>query len=66
MNLSSMGFLVLIFVMAFFPPTPNPGAQGMNWAVVVYMGVLAVAGLYYAGRARKTYVGPVEYVRKSA
>lgn len=64
-NVLSLAFLALIFVFAFFPPVPKPQAMAMNWAIVVYVGVLAVAGAYYMGRARGKYDGPVEYVRKS-
>ncbi|KAF2464360.1 amino acid transporter [Lindgomyces ingoldianus] len=65
-NLLSLAFLALILVFCFFPPIPNPPASGMNWAIVVYAGVLGIAGVYYLLRARHTYNGPVEYVRKSA
>jgi choline transport protein len=64
-NILSLMFLMLIFVFAFFPPVPNPPATGMNWAIVVYVGMLAVGGFYYVLRARHVYDGPVEYVRKS-
>lgn len=65
-NLLSLAFLVLIFVFAFFPPVPNPPAATMNWAIVVYVGVLGIAAVYYLVRARHHYDGPVAYVRKSA
>lgn len=65
-NLFSLAFLVVLLVMSFFPPIPNPPPELMNWAIVVYGGVLIFAGIYYFVSARKHYVGPVEYVRKSA
>ncbi|KAF2114202.1 amino acid/polyamine transporter I [Lophiotrema nucula] len=65
-NLLSLAFLVLMYVFAFFPPVPNPPASAMNWAIVVYAGVLGLAGVYYLVRARHFYDGPVEYVRKTA
>lgn len=65
-NILAMAFCALIFVFAFFPPAPNPPAQSMNWAIVVYAGVLGIAGVYYVVSGRKKYDGPVEYVRKSA
>lgn len=65
-NLISLAFLAVVFVMSFFPPIPDPPPSAMNFAVVVYGGVLVFAGIYYYVSARKHYVGPVEYVRKSA
>lgn len=56
---------MLVFVFAFFPPIPNPPSVNMNWAIVVYTGILLFAGMYYAISARHHYDGPVEYVRKS-
>jgi amino acid transporter len=64
-NLLSMVFLVLIYVFAFFPQVPDPPSESMNWAVVVYVGILGVASVYYVIRARHHYDGPVAYVRKS-
>ena len=65
-NLASLAFLVIVFIFAFFPPLPNPPAVTMNWAIAVYGGVLLLAFTYYMIHARRNYIGPVEYVRKSA
>ncbi|KAH7112914.1 amino acid/polyamine transporter I [Dendryphion nanum] len=64
-NLLALSFMLLVYVFAFFPPVPHPVASGMNWAIVVYIGVLGIAGIYYVVRARHHYEGPVAYVRKS-
>jgi hypothetical protein len=61
----ALAFCLLTFLFAFFPPIPHPATVGMNWAIVVYAGVLSIAGVYYVLRARYHYKGPVEYVRKS-
>ena len=63
-NLLSVGFLFLAFTMIFFPPGPNPTPEGMNWAILVYGGVLIFSLTYYVFRGRFRYAGPVEYVRK--
>jgi len=63
-NLLALGFLLLIFVFAFFPSVPNATAGNMNWAIVVYTGVLGISGVYYVLLARHHYEGPVAYVRK--
>lgn len=64
-NLLSLAFLLLAYVMIFFPPTPKPALDTMNWSVVIYVGVLALSFVYFIFWGRHKYVGPVEYVRKS-
>lgn len=39
----ALAFLVLGFVFSFFPETPMPGAEGMNWAVVIFASVIVAA-----------------------
>jgi len=63
-NMFSVAFLTLVWVLCFFPPIPNPGPKDMNWAVLMYGGVVIFALVYYAVKGRKVYVGPVEYVRR--
>ena len=64
-NVISLCFLALAYVMIFFPPVIQPPLDAMNWSVVIYFGVLALSATYYFFRGRHVYVGPVEYVRKS-
>lgn len=47
-----------------FWPTAVPlsGPGDMNWAVVMFFGVLAIAMIHFLVRARKTYFGPVTEV----
>lgn len=47
-----------------FWPTAVPlsGPGDMNWAVVMFFGVLAIAMIHFLIRARKTYFGPVTKV----
>lgn len=54
----------MVFVIAFFPPVPEPDAAGMNWSVVVFGAVVGFAVVYFLAWGRKFYDGPVEYVRK--
>lgn len=58
-------FLVISFVLSFFPETPNPGAESMNWAIVMFAGVMALAAGNYAFRAHKTYRSPVGLVKEA-
>jgi len=63
-NLFSVLFLILVFVMCFFPPVPDPSPTEMNWSIIMYGGVMLLSLVYYAFKGRRVYVGPVEYVRK--
>jgi len=66
LNVVSVVFLAFIFVMSFFPPGTDPTPDLMNWSVVMYCGLVVCSLGYYFAYGRKVYVGPVEYVRKSA
>lgn len=66
LNGFAMLFLILAFIFAFFPGNPLPTPAQMNWTILIYGGVLVFALLHYVVKARHVYVGPVEYVRKSA
>jgi choline transport protein len=63
-NLGAMAFILVAWVMAYFPGAANPTTQTMNWACMVYGIVLGVAALYYYFTGRHHYVGPVAYVKK--
>jgi choline transport protein len=65
-NLVALGWLGLVFVVAFFPGVPAPllTMAAMNWSIVVFAAVVLLSTAYFAVWGRKRYVGPVEYVRK--
>jgi choline transport protein len=63
-NVFSLCFLSFILVMCFFPAVPNPTPAEMNWAVAIYGVVILLALLYFFVRGRKSYKGPVAYVKK--
>ena len=65
-NLIAFFWLWLVFIIAFFPAVPVPllTVPTMNYSVVLFMGVVVFSVLYFAVWARKSYDGPVEYVRK--
>lgn len=65
-NVVALGWLCLVFVVAFFPSVPAPllTMAAMNWSVVVFAAVVLLSAGYFAVWGRKRYVGPVEYVRK--
>ena len=65
-NIVAVGWLCLVFVIAFFPSVPAPllTLEAMNWSVVVFLAVVVFSAVYFVVWGRKSYVGPVEYVRK--
>jgi hypothetical protein len=64
LNIFSVLFLTLAFIMTFFPTTKNPDAETMNWNILVYGTVVAFSIVYFMLRGRYRYVGPVEYIKK--
>lgn len=64
MNLAALGFISFFFVMVMFPIISDPTIVEMNWCVVMFVGVVALALLHYMVQGRHVYAGPVEYVRK--
>jgi hypothetical protein len=56
--------LIFAFIFAFFPGNPNPTVEQMNWACLMFGGVMIFAIIHYYVQARHVYDGPVEYVRK--
>ncbi|KAL6918845.1 hypothetical protein ACHAPO_010537 [Fusarium lateritium] len=63
-NIASVVFLLIIFVLAFMPGNPNPTAAEMNWSIVMYAAVSIFAVIYYILCGKHRYEGPVAYVRK--
>lgn len=64
LNIASVAFLISAFIFSFFPMSPKPSADVMNWNVLIYGVVVVGSVLYYFLKGRHRYVGPVEYVRK--
>lgn len=46
-NILSLLYLMLTFVMVLFPPARDPTVQGMNWSIVIFSGVMVLSGAYY-------------------
>lgn len=62
-NIGALLFLMLAFVMVFFPPVRNPELDSMNWSILIFGGVIIFSLAYYL-RAKHKYVGPVKLVSK--
>ncbi|OJI98561.1 hypothetical protein ASPVEDRAFT_25427 [Aspergillus versicolor CBS 583.65] len=65
-NIAAMAFLLPIFVFAFFPLTSTVDVQTMNWSIVMYIGLIVLASVYYVVRGRHHFVPPVALVRRDA
>lgn len=63
-NILSLLFLMLSFVMVCFPPESDPTLQNMNWSILIWAGVLLLSWSYYWVKARHKYEGPVKLVKK--
>lgn len=59
-----MAFLLPVFVFAFFPLMAVVDKQTMNWSVVMYIGLITLASVYYKVRGRNHFVAPVALVRR--
>ncbi|KAL4759206.1 putative GABA permease [Aspergillus foveolatus] len=63
-NIAAMAFLLPVFVFAFFPLMAVVDEQTMNWSVVMYIGLITLATVYYIVRGRNHFVAPVALVRR--
>lgn len=63
-NISSLFFLTPIWFFAFWPAATPVKPDTMNWAVVMYGGMIIWSLVYYAIWARHSYVGPVTIVKR--
>lgn len=66
-NFIALGWLCLTLIFAFFPFVPVKAgltAASMNYSVVILAGTIVFAIAFFVVWARKSYDGPVEYVRK--
>ncbi|KAK5104774.1 hypothetical protein LTS08_002666 [Lithohypha guttulata] len=64
-NILSLCFLAVGWVMSFFPAMAHPTPQSMNWSSLTFSSVMILGAIYYVLKARHHYVGPVEYVQKT-
>ncbi|KAF2716652.1 amino acid transporter [Polychaeton citri CBS 116435] len=63
----AIAFLLLSFVLSFFPETPLNGdpewAQDFNWSIIMFIGTCFLALVYYWWGGRQKYVPPVRLVK---
>ena len=63
-NIISLLFLTPIYFFAFWPLSTPVEAESMNWAVVMYGGVVIWSLVYYMIWGKHSYVGPVMVVKR--
>lgn len=62
-NDAALVFLLVSFVMSFFPVAPLPSVRDMNWAVLMLGVVIIAATVNYYASARHHYIAPVVLVK---
>lgn len=62
-NVAALVYAAWSFFWSFWPNGYEPTAQTMNYAVVLFSGVMVLSAVTYFVRARKVYEGPVAKVR---
>ncbi|KAJ5937266.1 hypothetical protein N7454_004921 [Penicillium verhagenii] len=55
-NIGALAFLMPIFIFAFFPLSTPVTRETMNWSVVMYVGVIGSATIYYWVRGRHHFI----------
>ncbi|KAI6820140.1 amino acid transporter-like protein [Hortaea werneckii] len=63
-NILAMCYLMPIFVFAFFPVTSTVTPESMNWAIVMFGGIMGFALVWYFIWGHKEYVPPVALVKR--
>ncbi|ERF72192.1 hypothetical protein EPUS_02079 [Endocarpon pusillum Z07020] len=63
-NIAALLFLTPIWFFYFWPLTMPVTAQTMNWAVLMYGGMIVVSFAYYFVKGRHVYIGPVMLTKR--
>ncbi|KAK6430812.1 hypothetical protein LTR95_013028 [Oleoguttula sp. CCFEE 5521] len=62
-NLFAFTYACFATIFVCFPVYTPVTPQSMNWAIVMFTGVLVIAMIYYVVKGRKMYEGPVVFVQ---
>ena len=58
-NIIGLVYAIFAFFWAFWPIYWDPTAEEMNWAIVIFAGVMLISAVNYVFSAHKMYKGPV-------
>lgn len=62
MNVMSLSWICFVFVWLCFPLYVPVTLSTMNWAVVVFFGVLALSGINWVAFSRRNFQAPTAYI----
>ena len=57
-------YLCAVFTFAFFPRSPCPTPDLMNWNILIHGVVIMFSLTYFALEGKRAYDGPVDYLKK--
>ncbi|KAI5364589.1 Putative amino acid/polyamine transporter I [Septoria linicola] len=63
-NVLALCYLLMIYVWMFFPAATPVDPESMNWAIVMFAGIMTIATVWYFVQGHKSYVPPVALVRR--
>jgi choline transport protein len=63
-NILGLIYACWSFFWSFWPSVYHPTAAEFNWASVIFAGFMALSGAFYFLGKRKTYKGPVAFIRR--
>ena len=63
-NIIAVCFIIPLWFFAFWPTAVPVTPESMNWASVIFTGVLSIAIVYYIAKGRHEYDGPVALVKR--
>ncbi|PIB01044.1 Choline transport protein [Cercospora beticola] len=63
-NAIALCFLLMIYCWMFFPAATPVEPESMNWAIVMFVGIMAIATVWYFVKGHESYVPPVALVRR--
>lgn len=63
-NILALCYLAPVFVFSFFPAATPVTPSTMNWAIVMFTGIMGFATIYYVAVGHKHYVPPVALVMR--
>jgi choline transport protein len=63
-NIVAVCFILPLWFFAFWPIATPVTAETMNWASVIFSGVLLIAVVYYVAKGRHEYDGPVALIKR--